>query len=230
MIWSGFIIGLLGSLHCVGMCGPIAISLPGYGQSRFKILLSRVIYNLGRILTYSFLGVLMGLIGKQVWMAGYQQTLSISLGAIILLSTMAPTRLGTLFLEKSRLIVVFKKIQSVISTLFHHETNRALFLIGILNGLLPCGLVYIALAGSLMAGSIVSGMFYMALFGLGTLPLMLLVSILPHISGINIRRKLHRLLPYAAIIVGILFILRGLSLGIPYISPDLNHPMMHQIP
>ncbi len=228
MLWAGFFIGLVGSLHCVGMCGPIAMSLPGFGQSRPKIILTRFIYNLGRVVSYAVLGAVMGLIGRQISMAGYQQTLSIVLGILILVTTFAPTRLGNQFLEKTRLIVIFQKIQSGISLLFRFNSTRSMFLIGILNGLLPCGLVYLGLAGSLVTGSIAGGIAYMTFFGLGTFPMMLIISVLPHIAGINIRRKLNRFIPYAAIIVGILFILRGLSLGIPYVSPDLNHPMMHQ--
>ncbi|HOW32340.1 MAG TPA: sulfite exporter TauE/SafE family protein, partial [Bacteroidales bacterium] len=96
----------------------------------------------------------------------------------------------------------------------------SLFLIGLLNGLLPCGLVYIAIAGSIGSGSALMGAIYMALFGLGTMPMLLAINLSGGFISTSLRKKINKLIPILVIIVGILFILRGLSLGIPYISPS----------
>ncbi|HKJ30790.1 MAG TPA: sulfite exporter TauE/SafE family protein [Balneolales bacterium] len=223
MIWTGFLIGLFGSFHCIGMCGPIAMALPGSNQSRSRVIINRVIYNLGRTISYSMLGILMGLIGKQISLAGFQQILSVIIGIFILTYTLIPFRFGSRLLELSGFQRIILKIQHTIGRLFKLNNQFAMVAIGMLNGLLPCGLVYAGLGGSLLTGSVSGGFVFMILFGFGTMPLMLLTSLIPHFAGFKLRRRINRFIPYAAAILAILFILRGLSLGIPYVSPILPH-------
>jgi sulfite exporter TauE/SafE len=99
-----------------------------------------------------------------------------------------------------------------------------MFLIGILNGFLPCGLVYVALAGAIASGDAISGAAVMILFGLGTIPAMFAASVFGKFINIGIRTKLRKAVPALAILLAAVFILRGLNLGIPYLSPRLNAP------
>lgn len=212
-------IGIVGSLHCIGMCGPIVVALPLKNQNLISKILGAVLYNSGRVATYGLLGVLFGLLGKGIHMAGFQQWTSIILGILMIISVVFPyvfrekITVGNLLAGMaSRLIVRLKK-------LFATRSYRSLLLIGLLNGLLPCGLVYVAIAGAINSGSVISGSLFMVLFGLGTIPLLLLASLASDAIGQRIRSKMQRAVPYFVFMLGVLFILRGMSLGIPYISP-----------
>lgn len=212
-------IGIVGSLHCIGMCGPIVVALPLKNQNLLSKILGAVLYNSGRVVTYGLLGVLFGLLGKGIHMAGFQQWTSIILGILMIISVVFPfvfrekITVGNLLAGMaSRLIVRLKK-------LFATRSYRSLLLIGLLNGLLPCGLVYVAIAGAINSGSVFSGSLFMVLFGVGTIPLLLLASLASDTIGQRIRSKMQRAVPYFVFMLGVLFILRGMSLGIPYISP-----------
>ena len=230
MYETAFLIGLIGSAHCVGMCGPIALALPMPNNSgSVHMVTGRILYNLGRVATYALLGTLIGIVGHQIKLAGYQQALSILTGVVILLFAILPSRAGGQLLQLPGLSRIWAFWQKVTARLFRTSGLGSLFLIGLLNGFLPCGLVYAGLAGSLITGSVQGGFLYMMFFGLGTFPLMLVTSILPGVITYKTRQKLNRLIPIAAMVLGVLFILRGMSLGIPFISPDLSHhsAMMH---
>ncbi len=231
-VWTGFAVGLLGSLHCVGMCGPIVLALPVFGESQFKIMLGRILYNLGRVVTYSFIGAMFGLFGNRLVLFGLQQNLSIILGAIIMIYILTPRKIKTKVSE----LKFYKNITTFIKTNFFRLASRknasSLFAIGLLNGLLPCGFVYVGIAGAISTGDVLSGTLYMALFGLGTLPIMFATALFGKIINLNIRRRLAKMVPAFAFILAALFILRGLNLGIPYVSPKLVHPavQIHQEP
>jgi sulfite exporter TauE/SafE len=97
-----------------------------------------------------------------------------------------------------------------------------------LNGLLPCGLVYVAIAGAISSGDAISGMLFMILFGLGTFPAMFAATIFGRFINLNIRKKINQAIPALAVVLAVLFILRGLSLGIPYISPKISAQTINQ--
>ncbi len=230
-ILTAFIIGLVGSFHCIGMCGPIALALPVPNSGNISFFIGRVIYNLGRIISYSMMGLLFGFIGEKIIISGFQQWLSIILGCSILLYFILPYRYKNKItnLNVIRKILSFLKIK--ISSLFKEKKNISFLAIGFLNGFLPCGFVYIGLAGATSTGNLVSGMIFMTLFGLGTFPAMLAVSIFGKFIGKNFRQKLSRLTPVFAAVIALLLIVRGMNLGIPYLSPELNktnqtHEMM----
>jgi sulfite exporter TauE/SafE len=208
------------------MCGPLVLALPGGQGGRLQLVAGRLLYNAGRILTYSLLGGIFGLVGGVVRMAGFQQLLSVSLGAGIVLAALvslgAGRRVALSAPFATRGIAVLK---GALSRLFRAEARSGLLLIGMLNGLLPCGFVYLGLAGSLTAGSVPGGMAYMALFGLGTVPLMLTVSLTGHLIRAEVRQFARRLLPVGMLVLGALFVLRGLGLDIPYVSPVLDGGM-----
>ena len=219
MLWSSFTIGLLGSLHCIGMCGPIALALPG-GSGKTRYILGRLLYNLGRLVTYAGIGGIFGLLGLSLSMAGFQQWLSILTGAIMIILVIWPARYAN-----SLRLPFLQRVNVLLKQRFRYFlTNKrwySHFFIGLFNGFLPCGLVYVALASAVASGSVAGGMAHMALFGLGTVPLMLAASIAGNFIQVGWRQKIHRLVPYMVVVLGILFILRGLNLGIPYISPEI---------
>lgn len=216
---TGFLVGLLGSFHCIGMCGPIAIALPKTNNP----VSSRLIYNFGRIITYSMLGLLFGLLGSRLEMFGLQRIISISLGILIILTVITPVSYR---IRVSNSLGLYKPIgilKMYFGRMLKTHTISSMLVIGLLNGLLPCGFVYIGITGAIAVGSTFDGMLFMAMFGLGTLPVMLGTSLIGSAININLRQKLTRLLPALSIVLAIIFILRGLNLGIPYLSPKLEH-------
>jgi len=228
LMWTALVLGLAGSLHCIGMCGPIAIALPTGQGSRFSYVLGRFTYNLGRVITYALLGVVCGFVGKTILMAGYQQTLSIVLGVLILLTVLIPSGLLAKLTGASFHARIVGKLQHVWAKMFARNSTGSLLVVGILNGFLPCGFVYVALAGSIATASPEGGAAYMILFGLGTIPVMFAMALLGKLVGTGFRSKLRKVVPVVGIVLASLFILRGLSLGIPYISPKLGSDMHGQ--
>jgi len=220
-IWEGLIIGFLGSLHCIGMCGPIALALPSGSFRSFSFYTGRVLYNFGRVITYSFFGLIFGILGKSISFISieFQQGVTIATGAVILLIVILPSGFKLKISEKLSFINFTSKIKSYFSSLFKKGSLGSLFFIGILNGFLPCGFVYVGLAGALVTGEMLSGIFYMALFGIGTIPVMFGTALAGNFINLQVRQKISKAIPYFAGLIAILFILRGLSLGIPYISP-----------
>ena len=216
-LWYAFILGVFGSLHCAGMCGPLAIGLPSPGPSLGSFISGRLAYNIGRIITYCCLGLVFGLIGKALWLAGLQRWLSISLGIILLAGLFASRRL----ILWRPITLVVEQLKKRMSFLLRQRSQLSLGLLGLLNGLLPCGLVYVAGAGALGTGGILKGVAYMFLFGLGTAPMMLAISLSRNLVPISLRLKLRRAIPVSIFLMATLLILRGMSLGIPYVSPDL---------
>lgn len=225
-IFTGFVIGLLGSLHCIGMCGPIALALPAGKFKSIRFYFGRIYYNLGRVVTYSFFGLVFGIIGKNFAMAGLQSWVSIISGAGIIIIVLLPQRIKANALSILPFYKVTDKIKNAFGGLFKSGSLTAMFLIGILNGFLPCGFVYVGLAGALASGEVVRGILYMALFGLGTLPVMFLTSVIGNFISIGIRQKLTKIIPALAILLAVIFILRGLNLGIPFISPKSEKMML----
>jgi sulfite exporter TauE/SafE len=223
-IWTGLVVGVLGSLHCVGMCGPLAMALPPAGRTRPAYFWGRVVYNFGRVITYAFLGTLFGLAGKTFVLAGAQRWLSIGVGVAILLAVLIGPRWGAKLAAARAIQLPVAWLKTRLARLLHRHSAASLLAIGILNGFLPCGLVYVALAGAAATGHPVTGAAYMAAFGVGTFALMLPVSLAGKVLQTRLRLNLQRAIPIALIALAALFILRGLSLGIPYLSPDLTGP------
>jgi sulfite exporter TauE/SafE len=218
LLITAILTGLLGSAHCVGMCGPIALALPVSDGSNkaFSLLL----YNFGRALTYAVLGIIPGLIGVSLHMAGFSQWISIALGVVLLL--MVLMGYGKRLEKLSAKIPFLHTIRKRIGLLFSKAGYQNLFAIGLLNGLLPCGLVYTALVISVGMENLWQSSLFMFLFGMGTLPAMFLMSWFGHMISVRHRQKLNKLVPYMIGIVAVLLIVRGLNLGIPYISPKIS--------
>jgi sulfite exporter TauE/SafE len=216
---SALILGLMGSFHCAGMCGPIAIALPLHGNTVGQKIFGGTLYNVGRTITYGIMGAIFGLLGQGIQMIGFQQKVSVIMGALMIISVLFPALFKNQYhLNKSSFSFV-GKLKKSISQLFTIRSFSSLFFIGMLNGLLPCGLVYMAIAGAIGTGGVAEGSLYMILFGLGTIPMLLTISLAGNIMSHAVRNKINKLIPVLVVVVGILFILRGLSLGIPYLSP-----------
>ncbi|UPT68696.1 MAG: sulfite exporter TauE/SafE family protein [Sphingobacteriales bacterium JAD_PAG50586_3] len=217
---AAFTIGLLGSLHCIGMCGPIALALPVPGYGVGGRLWAAVLYNVGRATTYAVLGLLFGALGQTLSLAGIQQWFSIGLGVFILLIVATPLLVSKLTRTPQFYNNAIARLKTAMQKQLQKRGFITLFTIGLLNGLLPCGFVYIGLAGATATGQWYTGAAYMALFGLGTLPLMATLVIIKTQVSLSARKTLTKLLPYGMVIMGALFIVRGLNLGIPYLSPS----------
>lgn len=212
-IWTALAIGFFGSFHCIGMCGPIALALPGSDQSTLKLLTGRVLYNTGRVVTYAFLGAVFGIIGHSIALAGFQKGLSVVLGIAIIASVVIKSRFFNSIKQKLGTNSFYDHLKKLISRQFKKRGLSTLFTIGILNGLLPCGFVYIGLAGSLTTGSIAGGSIYMTLFGLGTFPAMMVMSMAPGLFSLSLRRRINNAIPILAVLFGAYLIYRGLFMG-----------------
>lgn len=222
MIWTAFILGLSGSLHCIGMCGPIALTLPTSGK-KTSFYSGRLLYNFGRVSTYVFIGLIFGLLGAIISLVIYQQYISILAGMLLILWALSNSRLHLPGMEfTSKMFFWGNWVTGGLRKLIKKPGLASQYLFGVINGFLPCGLVYIAAISSLSGAGILYGIWYMLLFGAGTIPVMFILSISGKYISPGKRQKLNKLVPWIAAIIGILFILRGLGLGIPFISPDLQ--------
>jgi sulfite exporter TauE/SafE len=220
MLYTAFLFGLISSFHCIGMCGPIALMLPLDRSNQVKKLFQICIYHIGRLTTYSMIGLLFGLLGRGFFMAGIQQNISIFIGVAIIFIVILPEKTFAKYNFSNPVFRIVMKLKTILGSQFKKKKYSSLFIIGLLNGFLPCGMVYVALFGAISFQSESLGLLYMILFGLGTIPLMTGIVYLQSFLTLSIRNHIQMLIPYVAAIIGFLFILRGMGLGIPYISPS----------
>tara|TARA_R110002072_G_scaffold172324_8_gene326397 strand:+ start:8974 stop:9675 length:702 start_codon:yes stop_codon:yes gene_type:complete len=219
MLLSALIFGLLGSLHCVGMCGPIAFMLPVEHKKPLKKFFQITSYHTGRLFAYALIGLVFGILGKSFSLFGLQQQLSIAVGVLMILAVVLPNKR----FQKTNVSAFFYKfigkIKQNLGASLKKKTADTFLTIGFLNGFLPCGLVYIAVFAALAAGSLMQSSLYMVFFGLGTIPLMTVAIYAgSFLKGVN-RQKIQKAIPVFVVIIGVFFILRGMGLGIPYLSP-----------
>lgn len=219
MVFTALVLGLLGSLHCLGMCGPIAFMLPLDRNSQSRKLFQLSLYHLGRLTAYALMGLAFGFVGKGLQLFGVQQKLSIGIGVLMILLVLVPSRYFAKFSLTKPLYALVGKVKSRLGTALKKRTPDTFLTIGFLNGFLPCGLVYVALFGAIAMGNPWQGSAYMLLFGLGTVPLMTSAVYASGFFGPKIKNGIRRLVPVFVVIIGVLFIVRGLGLGIPYMSP-----------
>ncbi|WP_072159116.1 sulfite exporter TauE/SafE family protein [Persicobacter sp. CCB-QB2] len=230
VLWSiAFLIGLMGSMHCIGMCGPISMALPMPDRKLGTVLKVTLMYNLARSFSYMLLGALLGIIGFGFSLAGTQQVLSIVMGALMLVVILLPQKYR-LRLEQAAGNPVAGKIKKGFGYFFKKRTTLAFAGVGFLNGFLPCGLVYMALAGALAIGDWQQSALYMGIFGLGTWPMMVSVNLAGNWwASSQWRHKFYKAVPVFTFVIAVMFILRGLNLGIPYLSPEIRVSAGEQI-
>lgn len=209
-----FMIGLLGSVHCVGMCGPLAFAVPSMQTGWGYLVLDKLMYQGGRIISYCLLGIFIGLMGRQIWLAGIQQGVSIISGLLILAA--ATSRIFKFSIRTSNSFLL-KPFHRLFTYALKHKANH--LFIGVVNGFLPCGFVYLAMAGALNTGNVNTAVSYMFWFGLGTTPLMFIAGLSAGFTSALFRRRINLVVPYLMIFLGAWFVLRGIELNIPYLSP-----------
>jgi sulfite exporter TauE/SafE len=220
MLYTAFLFGLISSFHCIGMCGPIAMMLPVERNNPAKKVIQIITYHLGRLIAYGTIGMLFGLLGKGLFLAGIQQKLSIFIGIAMIVVILIPEKVLAQYNFSKPVYRWISRIKQNLGSHFKNKSIKSFFIIGLLNGFLPCGLVYVALFGSIAMQSAGFGVLYMILFGLGTVPLMSSVVYINSYLAVPVRNRIQRIIPYVGVIIGVLFILRGLGLGIPYVSPS----------
>ena len=214
-ILAAFTLGLAGSLHCTAMCGPLLISLSLGDKGKNNYLKSTVIHHSGRIFAYTVMGMAMGLIGSVFSLGGFQQKLSLIAGFFLLMTLVVSMKCKN---ESGFTSWIKKKWAK-----FIHERNiKKRFLLGALNGLLPCGLVYTALAAAAVTGNWYKGGIFMMIFGIGTFPLLAGFTWSGLKAGGTFQKFKNIILPTATCLTATILILRGMDLGIPYISPEVN--------
>ena len=199
MLYSALILGLVSSLHCVGMCGPIVLMLPYNSTARWRVFFETLTYNFGRIITYSFLGLLFGLLGKGLAVVGFSQILSALFGFIFIGLALKKNGLQSLdaFLNRH----FSQKIRKTFAQFLKNKSG--FFALGILNGLMPCGIVYWAIAASLITFNPIQGAAYMFIFGLGTLPLMLATVLASRTFHRSAVRRFYKFMPVYQFLLGV---------------------------
>ena len=218
MIWTAFILGLVGSVHCVGMCGPLALAVPFASCQESRQNLARVLYNVGRIVTYALIGAIVGALGQAFVLPGLQRWISVG-GGLLIIALFASSRPSVL---RTPLTQGVDRLKRLFASLLAKRSLRSVFALGLLNGLLPCGLVYVAAAAAAASAHPVDGFCQMAAFGFGTTPAMLLATFSGKVLPMQLRFRIQRLTPLLGILFGSLLILRGMDLGIPYLSPKVG--------
>lgn len=219
MLWSAIIFGLLGSFHCVGMCGPIAFMLPVDRRNSVRKVSQIFIYHLGRLLAYSLMGLFFGLVGKSLYIFGIQQHLSVFIGVLMIVVVLIPVHTFNKYNFSKPIYRIISRVKSGLGKALKKKTTDTFLTIGFLNGFLPCGLVYMAVFASMTTQNAYQGVLYMALFGLGTIPLMTSAIYLGKFLNSSIKQRIQKTIPVLVVFIGALFIIRGLGLGIPYLSP-----------
>ncbi|GAB2515680.1 sulfite exporter TauE/SafE family protein [Spirosoma aerophilum] len=198
--------GLVGSLHCVGMCGPLAMAMPVGRLPHSQRGLAIGLYQGSRVLAYASLGLLMGTLGQGLLLAGLQRPVSIAAGLFLLVWTLVNRGVfpGLTMSRATRWVV------QPMTRFLQNPTLPAFAGLGFLNGLLPCGFVYVALAGAVTTGSTAMGAVYMGLFGLGTVPALLSVRLVPNLFSASLRRRFTLFMPITTVLLGLLLVGRGI--------------------
>ncbi len=223
MLYTALLFGLISSFHCVGMCGPIALMLPIGRSNPFQKFIQILLYHIGRLTSYGALGFFFGWLGRGLFLATAQQKVSIIVGVFIILISITPEKLLSKYKFSSPLFKIITRVKMNLGKQLKRKSPDVFFTIGILNGLLPCGLVYAALFGAIAMQSVGLSLLYMLIFGLGTIPLMTTIVYFSNMISLPFRQKINRLIPITTVIIGLLFIIRGLGLNIAYLSPGTTH-------
>lgn len=205
MLYTALILGLVSSLHCVGMCGPLVMMLPYSKEARMRVFFETLTYNLGRVLTYAFLGLLFGFLGKGIAFVGFSQVLSVVFGLIFIVLAIKKQGLEQLdgFLNRH----FAQRMRRLFSRFLKNKSG--FFALGMLNGLLPCGIVYWAIAASLMTFNPLEGAAYMFIFGIGTMPLMLATVLASRGLHRSAVRRFYKFIPIYQFALGVFLIYRA---------------------
>jgi sulfite exporter TauE/SafE len=194
--------------------------LPVDRTNEAKKVLQILTYHFGKIIAYGSIGLVFGLLGKSFYLAGWQQQMSIILGVLMIVVAIVPEKVFARYNFSKPVYKIISNVKSKLGQQFKSKSYSSLFTIGLLNGFLPCGMVYVAIFGAIAMQSVSLGVAYMLLFGVGTIPMLTLVVYLSQLLTFSSRNALQKGIPIVTIVIGILFIIRGLGLDIPYVSPS----------
>ena len=162
----------------------------------------------------------MGAIGKIVFLSGFQYWFSIIIGSLLIV--FAILYFFTRYNSPSLIINTFNDyIKKRIIHLLKQHSIHSFYLLGLSNGLLPCGLVYLALSWAINSTTVFTGTGYMFAFGIGTIPALFTLSYLGNVFTLKARNFFKKIFPFIIILMGLILIARGLSLNIKFISPIL---------
>lgn len=210
-------LGLAGSLHCLGMCGPLVVAVHHTSGNNYRW--QHIVYNAFRILVYMLLGIATGMIGKTFVTLGFQRWLALVSGVLMLVFVLWPMGKGVF----GRFSFTFiSKLKSRFQKTLGQKGFRKYAILGALNGMLPCGLVYVALAASLTTGDLTKSVLFMMFFGLGTSPAMLFATRALSYLTAKFRYSSFRVVQLSLVCISMLVMLRGAGLGIPYLSPAFS--------
>ena len=219
MLATAFVLGAAGSAHCIGMCGPLALAVPSPRNTFSSRLSSSIILNSGRLLAYAALGAAIGVFGAGMRLAGLQQVATFGAGVVLVLSVLVPGLLERWW-PTGRIALGIGRLRSLLARNLKRTAPEAIFFSGMLNGMFPCGLVYAALLGAAAQGEVGQSVLFMSAFALGTMPALIVLRVGAGSMMGTVRGRLRRLSPVIMLGLGVLMILRGLELGIPYVSPE----------
>lgn len=219
LLGTALVFGLLGSMHCLGMCAPLLWAVPQNESKKILWWQNRSLYNVGRAITYAFLGALFGLIGESLSLVGLQQKISIGTGILILVFLMSSNGVIPSSFQVKAINKLMIKVRRKVGAYLNNSSPASHFKLGLFNGMLPCGLVYMALLASISMGSMLGGALYMFVFGLGTFPMMMVAAFFGKQIKSTKPQVFIRVVPVFIALVAFLLIVRGLGLGIPYLSP-----------
>jgi uncharacterized protein len=213
------LMGLAGSLHCVGMCGPIMLFLPFHHFTGLRKAAAIALYHFARISVYAMMALVIYSF-RSVFNPVVQQYISIVLGSLFLFAgviSFLP------FTKKLQVKLPWTKfVTKQLGEFMGNPGLPSIFISGMLNGLLPCGLVYMMLSATLALHTATHAVLFAYIFGVGTVPA--LVSIILFRSRINVGKIefVKKYTPVVVFLFGIIFLLRGLNLDIPYLSPKVQ--------
>jgi sulfite exporter TauE/SafE len=220
--------GFISSWHCAGMCGPLIISIPGFAKTHSEQIIHTVIYHAGRIMLYAAGGLIVGIIGQEIQITSSQQQLSVWLGVWVLIYVLMPKNVSARLSRWTHTARFFDEVKLRITKLWHRPGPSARFTLGVLNGLLPCGMVYLALASALTTGSPADSVLFMVGFGMGTFPILAAIGYAGKMLQYKVRLQMQRAVPFFLVTMACLLMLRGIGLGIPFLSPSMKTTDTHK--
>ncbi len=214
--------GLLGSAHCVGMCGGFALTIGLGGNGWNSVMQRQLIYSAGRIFTYAFLGIVVGFLGIQfaqkLNISRLQAVLSMVAGVLLVLQGLHAA--GMFRWKRIKAQQQKPCLQSTFFSRFLTSSNRMnVFVSGLLTGFLPCGLVYAYLALAASSGQLLSASAIMVTFGLGTVPLMVATGTGGMLVSLTARKKILTVAAWCVVATGALAMWRGYYAG-SFFSPE----------
>lgn len=212
------LMGLTGSLHCAGMCGPIIWVMPFQRLSGIRKTLGIGLYHLGRISVYAVLAAVLHSF-KSLFNPQVQQYVSIGMGGMLIVAGLFS------FFPSSKFTIKLPWtgfVRKHLGAFMGNPSVGSLFVTGMLNGLLPCGLVYMALSATMVVPDVGQAIAFMYVFGIGTVPMLVALTIIKDRAKFLNFSSARKFVPVVMIAFGCLFMLRGMNLGIPYLSPKVT--------